>query len=318
MLHLTNGTSVIPLMREAGIVGPIVPWDDVLHEGPVPSGLNPAALRERRAEFLASCGWGTATAIASDLASRDAVLDEDKAHARPVTEEIVLWFEHDLYDRLQVLQILDRVPLDGTPRLTAVPDDEYLGYLPAARFRELFAARREVTSAERVAARDAWDAFRSPDPRAIVEVLPRVSILRHMGEALTRHLQQFPSVENGLSRTEQQALEAVADGVTRVVDVYTGSHHGREGAVFMGDAAFLVHLSALVRTSAPLLHGSRGSKDLALDEQVELTDEGRRVLQGNADRVTLCGIERWLGGVYLSGHGPVWRWDQTRNTMRLV
>ena len=43
LLHVTNGSAVISAMREAGIDGTIVPWDDVLHEGPVPAGLNIAA-----------------------------------------------------------------------------------------------------------------------------------------------------------------------------------------------------------------------------------------------------------------------------------
>jgi hypothetical protein len=320
MLHLTNGTAVVPLMREAGVNGRVVPWNDVLHEGPVPIGLNPAAMRDRRADFLASCGWGSAEAIARDLAARDAALAD-----LTDVDEVTLWLEHDLYDQLQLLQILDRLPLDGTPRVTAVPDDEYLGALPAARFRGLYEARRDVTSAERLAARDAWTAFRSPDPRAIVEVLPRVDVLRHLGPALVRHLQQFPSMANGLSRTEQQALEVVGQGVTRLRDVYIASHHNREPALFMGDAAFAAHLEHLVRGSRPLLHMTQGpstaagsSRRLTIDDEVALTDDGHRVLEGQLDRVRAGGINRWLGGVELSGTGPMWRWDQEREKLRLA
>jgi hypothetical protein len=311
-------------MREAGIDGPIVSWDDVLHEGPVPAGLNRVALRERRAAFLASCGWGSAEAIGRGLAERDGVLERlDRI------DEVVLWFEHDLYDQLQFLQVVDRLPLDGSPRLTAVADDEYLGHLPAAKFRDLFAMRREVTSAERLAARDAWNAFRSPDPRAVLDVLPRVTVLSHLPVALRRHLEQFPSMQNGLSRTEQQALEVVADGVTRLADVYVQSHHRRESPIFMGDAAFLAHISALVIGGDPLLSTtsvrdasvtsrSRSSPLLAIEGDVQLTETGRRVLAGELDRVRRCGIDRWLGGVYLLGNGPVWRWDARRETMRLA
>jgi hypothetical protein len=318
-LHLTNGTAVIPAMRDAGVNGPIVPWDDVLHEGPVPAGLNPTALRERRAEFLASCGWGAYDEIARRLQQRDAALEDSRV------DEVVLWFEHDLFDQLQVLQILDRLPLDGAPQVTAVPDDEYLGALPPAQFQGLYAARREVTSADRLTARDAWAAFRSSDPRAIVDVLPRVGDLRHLGPALLRHLEQFPSMANGLSRTEQQALEVVGSGVTGVGDVYSSSHHRREQAVFMGDAAFLVHIAALVRPPRPLLrrtvdphHAADRPPGLALGDEVTMTDDGRQVLAGELDRVRTCGIARWLGGVELAGNGPVWRWDAERQMMRLA
>lgn len=303
-LNLTNGRLVVPKLRDAGIPGPIVPWDDVLHEGPVPFGLNPAALRERRAEFLASCGWGTTEAIARDLAARDAALDD-----LPRVDEVMLWFEHDLYDQLQRLQILDRLPLDGAPRVSAVPDDRYLGELSTAELQGLFAARREVTTAQRLAARDAWDAFRSPDPRHLVEVLPRAEDLPPLRSALVRHLEQFPSIDDGLSRTERQALEVIGRGVTRAVDVYRASHHGREPAIFMGDSAFLFHIGGLVRSPRPLLSTSRPARHLSPDDDLTLTDEGRRVLDGDGDRVAICGIDRWLGGVHLSGNGAVWRWD---------
>jgi hypothetical protein len=333
ILHLTNGSAIIPMMRAAGVTGPIVPWDDVLHEGPVPAGLNTAALRDVRASFLAGCGWDARERIVRLLAERDAALDRG-------AEEIVLWFEHDLFDQLHVLQILDRLPIDGPPRVTAVPDDDYLGQLQSDRFQGLFAARRDVTSAQRSAARDAWTAFRSIDPRGLIDVLPRVTVLPHLGPALTRHLQQFPSTDNGLSRTEQQALEVMATGVTTVSEIFVKSHIEREAAFFMGDSGFVLHLGALMRTTRPLIRviaraeerlaivsdsqsvGARStpSSNVSLDiaDDVEITDDGRRVLEGQIDRVTLCGIDRWLGGVHLTGHGPLWRWDGARNLVRLV
>jgi hypothetical protein len=341
-LHLTNGSAIIPLMREAQIVGRIVPWDDVLHEGPVPAGLNVAALGDTRAGFLASCGWGSRDGIRRSLAERDAALEAASGGAATragYVDEIVLWFEHDLYDQLQILQILDRLPLDGGPRLTAVPGDDYLvmpglkpgrservepgrAFSPGAHVRQLFATRRDVTSSQRIAARDAWDAFRSEDPRAIVHVLERVTDLPHLPAALRRHLQQFPAVRNGLSRTEQQTLEAVARGLSLARDVFFQANHQSEEAVFMGDAAFLFHIRGLVQGQRPLLDRavkavpageSRAPRSsahaLSLDTEFTITDDGRRVLAGDADRIALCGIDRWLGGVHLRGQGPVWRWN---------
>jgi hypothetical protein len=49
-----------------------------------------------------------------------------------------------------------------------------------------------------------------------------------------------------------------------------------------------------------------------------LTSLGRSVLAGQSDRVELCAIDRWLGGVHLSGSGPVWRWDGERRNLRFV
>ena len=316
-LHITNGSAVIPKMRDAGIDGRIVPWDDVLHEGPVPAGLNTAALRDVRAQFIASSDGSFAEVVRS-FAARDGALEDLQR-----VDEIVLWLEHDLYDQLQLIQILDRLPLDGMPLVSAVPDDDYLSTQPSARFAGLFPARRQLTSAQRLAARDAWDAFRADDPRRIQEALPRLTVLPHLAPALRRHLEQFPSASNGLSRTEQQTLEAVARGVSRVKEVYVDANHKREHAVFMGDLAFLFHIRELVFSTRPLLAVRRNSSEskpseVNLEDDIALTEDGRRVLALEADRVRLCGIDRWLGGVHLSGTGPMWRWDPQRESIRVL
>ena len=164
------------------------------------------------------------------------------------SQEIVLWFEHDLYDQLHLLQILERLPVDGGPQVTMVPAATYLGHQPASDYPELFEGRRVVGSSERMAARDAWQAFRSPDPRTIVAALPRLTGLPHLAAAMHRHLQQFPSVRNGLSRTERQTLEAVAEGVTGLKDVFVSATQDREEAMFIGRRGIsLPHLVALPR-----------------------------------------------------------------------
>jgi hypothetical protein len=326
ILHVTNGLSVVQLLQQAAIPGQYLPWQDVLHEGPVPSGLGVTALADRRADFIARAGWGAHEQIVKDFRARDATLQHAIENGNPRViraEEIVLWFEHDLYDQLQLLQILARLPVDGPPRVTAVPSPTYLGSLPAERYEGLFQSRQEVTSTVRLAARDAWDAFRAPDPRAIVEAMPRVTDLPHLGAALTRHLEQFPSLTNGLSRTERYALEEAADGPIRLADLFTRTNQ-REEAFFMGDAGFVFHIESLIRSSPALLRMNAlppfglGSPEFWQDGTVELTADGARVLAAELDRVALCGIDRWLGGVYLAGRGPVWRWDSDHRQLRFA
>jgi hypothetical protein len=327
ILHLANGNIVLQRLREAGIEGTVVAWNDLLHEGPVPEGLGVAALREVRAGFLAGCGWGSYRNILRELEHRDHTVESAVSGmgtgASHRVDEIVLWFEHDLYDQLQLIQVLERLPIDGAVRITQVVPATYLGHIPAGDYPNLLAERRVVSSAELLAARDAWQAFRSADPRGILGALPRLTVLPHLSPALRRHAEQFPSLENGLSRTEQQTLEAVAAGTSRLRDVYSVVNHEREEATFMGDAGFLFHISSLVRSHRPLL-AVKGGGDFdpvgkgTLDLELSLTGDGARVLEGGLDRVACCGIDRWLGGVRLEGNGPVWRWDRARETVRLA
>ncbi|HEX8904293.1 MAG TPA: hypothetical protein VF771_05585 [Longimicrobiaceae bacterium] len=310
MLHVTNGDAAAAVIRAAGIPGEILPWRDVLHEGPVPAGLAPDELSAVRARFIAGLGWN-ADEVARGFAERDRTLAGFRDH-----DETVLWFEHDLYDQLQLIQVLDLIGddnLDGG-RVALICGAEYLGNSAPARLAERFGQRGEVTEAETALASAAWAAFRSPDPTAIERLLDEdTSALPFLAAALTRHLEQFPSVRNGLSRSEQQALEAIAAGAATVRDAYFASHQQREDPIWLGDSTFADYLDGLAAGETPLVTLEGGAKpdgpETTLARRVALTDAGRAVLEGREDRVRLCGIDRWLGGVHLHGRETAWRWD---------
>lgn len=48
---------------------------------------------------------------------------------------------------------------------------------------------------------------------------------------------------------------------------------------------------------------------------VTITPVGRDVLNGRKDHIRLNGIDRWLGGVHLSGPDVKWRWDEGKRAL---
>src|SRR5262249_57052480 len=57
LLHVTNGESAGNTLRQTGLGGAVLPWQDVLHEGPVPAGSR-AGLLPGRAPVLSARGPG--------------------------------------------------------------------------------------------------------------------------------------------------------------------------------------------------------------------------------------------------------------------
>jgi hypothetical protein len=314
VLHVTNGDCAADRLRAAGMEGAILPWRDVLHDGPVPAGLALEALSRVRADFIAT-GMPDPDAVRRGFAERDRVLAASAAE-----DEVVLWFEHDLYDQLQLVQVLDWFADHPHPRLTLINPPEYLGMMDADRMRALFAARTPVTPAQLALGRRAWDAFRGPDPRAIGTLADAedAGALPHLRDALVRLLEEYPSADDGLSRSERQALQAFAAGAGTVREAYPRAHHAVEDPFWMGDSSFVSLVEALAGGSAPLLelHGTEDGGHRELDRGVRLTPAGRDVLEGGADAVRLHGIDRWIGGVRLDGRAVPWRWD--RRARRIV
>src|SRR5689334_21530767 len=89
LLHVTNGESAGNTLRQTTLGGAVLPWQDVLHEGPVPA-LPRQALLRTRARFLAACGWGSEAAVRSSLERRD----RQFLDALRSATNVVLWFEH--------------------------------------------------------------------------------------------------------------------------------------------------------------------------------------------------------------------------------
>jgi len=159
-----------------------------------------------------------------------------------------------------------------------------------------------------------WAAFRSPDPRALERLLEGdTGALPFLAPALRRHLEQFPSVAGGVSRTERQALEAVAAGLGDPREIFRESGR-REEAPFMGDAIFWLHLRRLGGGPRPLVSIAPDPARLA-GATVRLTLAGEGVPAGSVDWIDVAGTDRWLGGVRLAGARAAWRRDPRRGAL---
>jgi hypothetical protein len=286
-----------------------VVWRDVLHEGPVPD-VPDDELRRVRAAFLAgedAQDIGTA----GEFAQRDRTIEEHR-HG-----EYVLWFEADLYDQLQLAQILDRLArLEVAPdRITLICIGEHLGIARFGGLGELdgpqLAAlpRRAAVpvSAEAVAlAQQAWAALRAPDPGGLAAIVAaRSPVLRFLPEAFDRLGREYPSTRDGLSLTERRLLAAVAGGATSAGQAFVRAA-SRETRPFMGDTWAYEAIERLARDEVPLLKAAR---PVGRTAGVSITDAGRRVLAGDDDHVALNGVDRWVGGVHLEGR-EVPRFDE--------
>jgi hypothetical protein len=286
MLHITNGSSVS--LGESGLGGDVLVWLDSLPDGPVPRGLDLDALTLVRAAFLAGFFGIDAEQVRHDLAGRNRRLRAWRDH-----DEVVLWFEHDLFDQLQLLQLLDYFASenDAAGRVSLVQADTYLGCMPPEKLAELFPSRQPVSTEQLQFGSDAWAAFRDPAPSRLAEFAAR-SELPYVAPAFHRLLEDFPSRRNGLGRTQLQMLEAIeAAGPTTLRAAFLESQE-REGAVFLGDSSFFAYARELASCANPLLS--------IHDGQASITDAGRAVLEGRADHIELNGIDRWIGGVHLT------------------
>jgi hypothetical protein len=326
-LHVTNGDSTSSTLERTSLGGSALPWRDVLHEGPLPLAPRPAFL-DARAAFLAATGWDSQASLAAAFRARDEELLGALRAGRPV----VLWFEHDLYDQLQLLDVLGLVDRAGVPHQTLElvqvgsfpgrPSFRGLGELSADELETLWPQRVPVPGSLVADAAAVWDDVRADDPRALARrAESAIEGMPFLAAALGRFLEELPEVSDGLSRTERQLLQVLAEGPQSAQQAYVATQE-LEDAPFHGDTWVFRAVSELGRGDARLVETAAGADvpPVATDGpevgpvELVLTANGRRVLDGAGDRVELLGIDRWVGGTHLTGAEP-WRWDGTGNSL---
>lgn len=233
-LHITNGDSVVGSFQELFPGDTVLPWRDVLHEGPVPPDLPLLELSEVRAQFLSAESGRPLEQILADFHARDGLLARSAEF-----EEVVLWFEHDLYDQLQLIQILDwfQTQAPDAAHLRLIQADDYLGRMSRARFAELFPARAAVSAAQLSLASAAWRAFRSADPADLEPFLAPNEALPFLAPAFARLCEEYPWTTDGLSRTQRVIRELQRQGLTDRSELF-GAFSRQEQAIWMGDWSF--------------------------------------------------------------------------------
>jgi hypothetical protein len=329
VLHITNGDSAAGLIRASGLPGDVLPWRDPMHHGPMPPDIDLAALSAVRAAYLSGPGHSAD----SEFQARDAALRQSLEF-----EAVVLWFEHDLLDQLQILQVLDwfAAPGNAHPDLQMIcigafdgmPSFRGLGELSPQQIASLWPDCKSISAAALASVRNGWAAFRSEDPHAIEQyLLGADAVTPFMRPALHRHLQEFPDSVTGLMRSEKHVLDVVAAGETRPGAAF-GRVMDRERWLFGGDLRFFQNVADLTNGLAPLLTCEPGPKfqtryrdkinrETFLAQRLSVSPTGKALLAGTESAFGLLQRDMHLGGVHIRSGAPMWTWNGQSKALEL-
>ena len=329
-LHIRCGHDIQRTLADAGFVGDFHAHITPYCQGPVTTGPD---RHELMARFIV--GPFAATQVA-DAPTYEQVLagerrqDEVLAHCAEAYERVVIWMEHDSWDQLILVRLLAHFARARRPRtLELIAVSEYpggarflgVGQLPPEALRLLWETRRAVTPAQLALGESTWNALTSPDPTTLAAIAasdtPALPIL---APALHRHLQELPSIENGLSLTEELILRILADtGTVTLNQVFWTLQNEREPLPFLGDTGIASIVRHMERVSEPpLVRIETAPGERTFANTLTLTEVGRAVLNGERDWQDLDPPSRWVGGVHIGRGERDWRWDErTRMPMRI-
>ena len=320
MLHIHNGDSSAETVKQSSLPGEHFAYRESLITGPTPADVSTSEWLTLRARHLSE-SYGV------DFEQCEQGLLDQQAKLVSVTEheEVVLWFEHDLFCQTILLYLLNWFAQHdlGNTRLSLICIGEFpgkenfrgLGELNAEELASLFPGRQQVTPAQLKLAESAWEAYCAPNPTRIENVLSEgTAVLPLLGPALHAHLRRFPSTKNGLGQIESKGLELIDGGAKAFRDLFP--QFGKAEPIYgLGDAQLWLALERLSGGKHHLLrirNRKNGGGELTPEigeAEFEITEPGEAVLRGEADLIDLNGIDLWLGGVHLSPD-HLWRWDE--------
>lgn len=321
-LIITNGDSAAALLRASGLEAEVLEWRDVLTDGPVPADPCLEAVSDRRAAYLAGALGLDPAAVRADFARRDAVL---RAHGD--YESVELWFEHDLFDQMQLLQLLAFFAAEPErPGLRLMQAHTYLGVQTPEAMIQFEAMARPLRARQLATGQSVWAAFTAPTPNGLVQYAAQaIPELPALAAALRRLLAEFPAPLSGLSLTQERALRLLAQGPCAIGHLF-GAVIELEEAQFMGDLSFFQCMEELALAPEPLLTGllcpvrdlrsftpdhPPGSQEQDYRAYVQrvlhLTPAGHAALANQFDHATSNRIDRWIGGIHVT-QGHLWRY----------
>ncbi len=302
-LHVLNGDATLTLFRQSDLPGEIVVCREMMCEGKVKYTDDMAAFFETRSKHL-EYHYG----IDRQTYFANVVKELERLKTASDYEEVVLWFEFDLFCQINLLFILHylRTQVIRLPKISLVsidshpevPDFRGLGLLMPYHFPALFEQRIYLEAADLELAARAWKAYCQGDPLTLEAMSQRpTGHLIYLGPALQAHLQRLPSVENGLNAIQSYFLRKIYMSDLRWYDLYAQFWDDMKIYGF-GDFQLDIYIQRMRRAGIIEQH----------DVMLSITSLGREVLNNEENYTDYISLEhRWLGGLRLM-HNP-WRWD---------
>jgi hypothetical protein len=302
--HIHNGDIAVAAARRTAIPGEHVAFRETLATGPVPAHDR----LEHRARFLSEAYDQNLLKTRTELLEHEAAFDAAEKH-----DEIVLWFEHDLFCLMNFVYVLTR--LARHPRVSAIWSDQPIGTMEPEELARRFESRAAVLPAMFAIAADVWKAYTASDPSGLQRFIDRdTRDFPFLREGMTLHASRFPSLANGLGEIENRALRLVASGAGDFASLF-GRFNEEVPRFGFGDGEVMRLLWHLANVAVPVLTLTRaegeGPPSKAL---IAITPAGTNILEGKVDYLDVNPPDIWFGGVHLTREN-VWRWDEEKRRL---
>ncbi len=304
LINIHNGDAMLVAAKRQGLPGEHIEFRESLVCGPVVTTADSLAVR---AHFLSSAFRE------ETLRTSNSLFEQEQALAAAESQdEIVLWFEHDLFCLVHFLYLLNRF---RGRNVSYVWSAGALALREPADLDQLFDSRTPATPAVFDMASRAWGAYVSSDPRMLNDLVAGPGIeLPFLREGLRLHASRFPSTRNGLGSIENRLLNLIAAGATDFAALFS-LFDEKPPRFGFGDTQVLYTLRTMSARGVPPISMAE-TTDTPPKATFGITPAGENFLRGDVDDLSINAPDFWLGGAHVTKENE-WRWDESRGEIIL-
>jgi len=238
--------------------------------------------------------------------------------------EIVAWCGRNRREILMLCAVLNFAPpeLLRNSKLMIAPCPTWGPFVcKPDELEQIFRARFPISHEFQEFLQQIWNGYTASDPGRLVAASKHaLNQNGAIGRVLLWILEEYPSLENGLSRTEEDLLRYADEdnSIARIVGKSIGLSNDQ-----IGDVDLYARIWNFLSCDQPLLELTTSGVSLAdIDSMhalrqlaVRPSSFGRQLLKGKADYVHVNGLDRWIGGVHMCGKSVPWRFNRQTETL---
>jgi len=215
ILHITNGDNTTQFLKSIGFKDKIITWREILCEGKTNTEVGSEQFWITRFHFL------NKNFQVKKKSFIDLTLKEYRSLCRKSkkTDEIVLWFDYDLFCQINMLAVLSWIKRNRKDYHISLVTSrgkkgkcKNLGFynLDKVQIQKQFKQRQTLSLDDIEFADYVWQLYCSDSPLRLENIYKYPKYNQNfpfLFEAIHAHIKRFPSVENGLNSVENFILE---------------------------------------------------------------------------------------------------------------
>ncbi|SNR37219.1 protein of unknown function [Lutibacter agarilyticus] len=213
IIHVLNGDSSVQLLKESGLEGEIAVWRELLCEGALHTDFASDDFWKKRYTYFKE-ELGVDRLEYYDKTIKEILKIEDISGL----DEVVLWFEYDLFCQINLLAACSyllkdfrkdvKLSLVCVGRVKGKENLQALTDFSPKDFVELYKNRLNLSKSNLIFAEECWKLYAENDVEKLKNFNFRNPKFQYLQAAINQHLKRFPT-ENGLNEIQQKIIEII-------------------------------------------------------------------------------------------------------------